>query len=121
MPKSASAQPTQLTDQAVLDCTIGVLKGHFDLSADGCVCKTQDLYRVLVNAATHCSTIEAACADLKDAPDSNTVRGYANAQFTPAEIRDLEQDGNRALCSQWPHWLWSGPLDVAADLHDECY
>lgn len=121
MPKSASAQPNKLTDQAVLDCTIGVLKRHFDLSADGYICKTPDLHRVLVNAATHCSTIEAACADLKDAPDSNTVRGYANAQFMPTEIRDLEQDCNRALFSQWPHWLWSVPLDVAADLHDECY
>lgn len=65
--------------------------------------------------------IEAACADLKGAPDSNTVRGYLNAELTPTVIRDLEHQCNRALIGQWPHWLWSMPLDVAVDLHDECY
>jgi hypothetical protein len=121
MSKSASAQPNKLTDQAVLNCTIGILKRHFDLSAEGYLCQTDDLYRILVNAAAHCSTIEATCADLKEAPDSNTVRGYLNAQLLPAVIRDLEQKCNRALFSQWPHWLWSLPLDIAVDLHDECY
>ncbi|HEX7588162.1 MAG TPA: hypothetical protein VF478_07600 [Anaerolineae bacterium] len=121
MSKSASAQPKQLTDQAALNCTIGILKRHFDLSAEGYLCQTHDLYRILVNAAAHCSTIEAACADLKAAPDSNTVRGYLNAQLTPAVIRDLEHQCNQALIGQWPHWLWSMPLDVAVDLHDECY
>lgn len=121
MSKSASAQPKKLTDQATLDCTINVLKRHFDLSAAGYVCQTDDLYRVMVNAAAHCSTIEAACADVVNAPDSNTVRGYLNTQFTADVIRKLEQDCNRALSSQWPHWLWSSPLEMAADLHDECY
>ena len=121
MPKSASAQPKKLTDQATLDCTINVLKRHFDLSAKGYVCQTEDLYRVMVNAAARCSTIEAACADLVDAPDSNTVRSYLNVQFTGEAIRELEQDCNRALYSQWPRWLWSSPLEIAVDLHDECY
>src|SRR4030067_3551255 len=87
MPKSASAQPKKLPDQATLDWTINVLKRHFDLSAEGYVCQTDDLYRVMVNAAAHCSTIEAACADLVNAPDSNTVRGYLKAQFTVDAIR----------------------------------
>ena len=121
MPKSASAQPKKLTDQATLNCTINVLKRHFDLSAEGYLCQTEDLYRVMVNAAAHCSTIEAACADLVNAPDSNTVRGYLNLQLVAAEIRQLERGCNRALYRQWPHWLWSQPLEIAADLHDECY
>ncbi len=121
MPKSAPAQPNKLTDQATLNCTINVLKRHFDLFAEGYVCQTDDLYRVMVNAAAHCSTIEAACADLVNAPDSNTVRGYVNTQFTAAAIRELEHDCNRSLYSQWPHWLWSVPLELAVDLHDECY
>lgn len=121
MHKSASAQPNKLTDQATLDCTIKVLKRHFDLSAEGYVCQTDDLDRVLVNAAAHGSTIEAACADLVNAPDSNTVRGYLKAQFTVDLIREVEHDCNRALYSQWPHWLWSAPLELAVDLHDECY
>ena len=38
-----------------------------------------------------------------------------------SHIHTLEQDCNRALASRWSHWLWSQRLEVAADLHDECY
>ena len=121
MPKSASVQSDKLTDQTTLNTTIKVLEQHFDLSADGYICQTRDLYEVLVTAAARCSTIEATCKDLKDAPDSNTVRGYINAQLTPEDIAGLERNCKRALYKQWPHWLWSQPLNIAVDLHDECY
>jgi putative transposase len=121
MPKSASAQSDKLTDQATLNATIKVLEKYFNITADGYFCQTRDLWQILVSAAAHGSTIEATCRDLKEAPDSNTVRGYLNAQLTPTQIRSLERDCNRALADRWPHWLWSQPLEVAADLHDECY
>ncbi len=121
MPKSASAPSDDLTDRATLDCTIKVLAKYFDLSADGYVCQTRDLYQVLVTAAAQCSTIEATCRDLKDAPDSNTIRESLQAQLPRDGIAELERQCNRALYSQWPHWLWSLPLPVAVDLHDECY
>ena len=121
MSKSASAQPAKLTDQATLDYTIAVLEQHFDLSAKGYLCQTRDLWQVLVSASAYRRTIEATCNDLPDAPASNTVRGYINDQLTPSQLRTLEQDGNCALASRWPHWLWSQRLEVAADLHDECY
>jgi hypothetical protein len=120
-PKSASAQSDQLTDQATLNSTITVLKRYCDLSADGYLCQTDDLYRILVTAAARCSTIEATCQDLPGAPVSNTVRNYIHAQLVPAGILDLERECNGALYSQWPHWLWSQPLDVAVDLHEEEY
>jgi hypothetical protein len=121
MPKSASAPSDNLTDRATLDFTIKVLEKYFDLSADGYICQTRDLYQVLVTAAARCSTIEATCRDLKDAPDSNTVRESVQAQLPRDGIRELPGECNRALASQWPHWLWSQPLQVAVDLHDECY
>ena len=120
-PEPAVAQPAKLTDQATLDYTTAVLEQYFDLSADGYLCQTRDLWQVLVSASAYRRTIEATCNDLPDAPDSNTVRGYINAQLTPSQIRTLEQDCNRAFASRWPHWLWSARLVVAADLHDECY
>ena len=121
MSKSASAQPAKLTDQATLDYTIAVLEQYFDLSAKGYLCQTRDLWQVLVSASAYRRTIEATCNDLPNAPDGNTVRGYIKDQLTPSQIHTLEQDCNRALASRWPHWLWSQRLEVAADLHDECY
>lgn len=121
MSKSASAPSDHLTDRATLDSTIKVLAQYFNLSANGYICQTRDLYQILVTAAARCSTIEATCHDLKDAPDSNTIRQSLQAQLPREGIADLQCQCNRALYSQWPHWLWSSPLPVAVDLHDECY
>jgi hypothetical protein len=121
MPSPASALSVQLTDQAALNCTIKTLEQVFDLSADGYLCRTRDLYRILLKAAANRSTIEATCNDSPGAPDSNTVRGYLNGQLSPLDIQKLERECNRALAKHWPHALWSQPLEVAADLHDECY
>jgi hypothetical protein len=121
MSQFASPEPVRLTDQGTLNSTIAILEQCFDLSADGYLCKTRDLYQVLLKAAANRTTIEATCNDSPAAPDSNTIRGYLNAQLAPAAIRDLEEDCNRALYQRWPHWLWSQPLEIALDLHDECY
>ncbi len=121
MSKSASTRSDELSDQATLNSTIKLLEQSFDLSADGYLCKTRDLYQILVKAAANRMTIEATCQDSPGAPKSNTIRGYLNDQLVPSEIRELERACNRALAKRWPHWLWSAPLEVAVDLHDECY
>jgi hypothetical protein len=36
-------------------------------------------------------------------------------------LAELERLCNRALARCWPRWLWSSELEVAVDLHDECY
>lgn len=121
MSQFASPEPVSLTDQGTLNSTIAILEKTFNLAADGYLCKTRDLYQILLKAAANRSTIEATCNDSPAAPDSNTVRGYLKTQLLPAAIRDLEQDCNRALYQRWPHWLWTQPLEIALDLHDECY
>jgi hypothetical protein len=121
MSKFASPSSVSLTDESTLNSTIALLEKTFDLSADGYLCKTRDLYRILLKAAANRTTIEATCQDSPGAPSSNSVRSYLKEQLTPSAIRTLEQDCNRALYQRWPHWLWSQPLEVALDLHDECY
>lgn len=121
MSQFASPESVRLTDQGTLNSTIAILERSFDLSADGYLCKTRDLDQVLLKAAANRTTIEATCNDSPGAPDSNTVRGYLKAQLSPAAIRALEQNCNRALYHRWPHWLWAQPLEIALDLHDECY
>ena len=121
MSKFTRPQSEKLTDRGTLDFTIAVLEQYFDLSAEGSVCQTRDLWQVLVTTAARQTYIETACNDLKDAPDSNTVRGYLKEQLTPDRIRSLQRDCNRALASQLPAWLRDHPKDVAIDLHDEPY
>jgi putative transposase len=98
-----------------------LLAEQFDLSADGYVCATADVWRVVVAAAARRSTIEATSNDLPDAPDSNTIRYYLNEAFTPADIPALQADSNAALASQLPDWLRVRAQEIACDLHDEPY
>jgi len=121
MSKFTRPQSEKLTDRGTLDFTIAVLEQYFDLSAEGSVCQTRDLWQVLVSTAARQTYIETVCNDLKDAPDSNTVRGYLKEQLTPDRIRALQRECNRALASQLPAWLQDHPKDVAIDLHDEPY
>jgi len=121
MTKFTLPQSAKLTDRSTLDFTIAVLEQHFDLSANGYLCQTRDLWQVLVAVAARQSSIETVCNDLTGAPDSNTVRGYINEQLTPQKIRALQRDCNRALASQLPVWLRDHPQEIACDLHDESY
>lgn len=121
MSKSAPARPAELSDRATLDCTIGVLKKHFDLTAAGYLCQTDDVWQVVVAAAARRSTIEATCADLLGAPASNTIRSYLHAGCPPSAIASLQTKCNAALASQLPEWLGAHPREVACDLHDVPY
>jgi len=124
MSESAPHPNALLNDRDTLEFTVQVLTDHFDLQANGYRCQTPDLWHILLAAAAQRSTIEATCRDLQKAPDSNTVRGYLQDQFTPKQVRPLEECFNRALASQLPRWfvrqLRRG-LDWAIDLHDVPY
>jgi len=121
MPTFVPPAAKKLTDRVTLDTVIAVLEHYFDLSAEGSVCQTRDLWNVLVEAAARNAYIETVCNDLATAPDSNTVRGYLIEQLTPKIIGDLKRRCNHALASQLPTWLADHPKDVAFDLHDVPY
>ena len=113
--------PAQLTDQQTLHDTMTLLRRSIPLTAAGYRCQTEDLWRLLVGAAARHTTLEALCADLAEAPDANTVRGYLTAQLPAAEIPTLEQHWNDALAELLPAWLLTRPQEVAVDFHDEPY
>jgi putative transposase len=121
MREPTSDRPIQLTDQRTLHDTITVLRHHLPLTADGYRCQTADVWRILLGAAARRSTIEAVCADLRDAPDANTIRAHLTAQLSPQCIPDLERCWNAALASLVPDWLCQRPQAVAVDFHDEPY
>jgi hypothetical protein len=127
MSKFTPARPTQLTDRATLNCTMNVMEEHFDLSVNGYVCRTRDVWQVVSTAAARRSTLEATCADLPGAPASSTIRGCLHDAFPPSAIPALQASYNAALASQLPAWLrghppvCTGRQEVACDLHDEPY
>src|SRR6266496_952377 len=114
-------QPVKLTDEHTLHDTMTIARQQFPLTATGYVCQTDDLWRILLAAAARHTTIEAICADLLGAPDTNTVRGYLAAQLLPQTISDLEQRWNDTLAALVPEWLGARPQEIALDFHDEPY
>ena len=114
-------RPMQLTDQQTLHDTMTILRQHIPLVASGYRCQTDDLWRLLLGAAAQHSSIEAVCADLRDAPHANTVRSYLTTQLSPQRIPDLEHRWNEALATAIPDWLRLRPQAVAVDFHDEPY
>jgi hypothetical protein len=123
MPRKFAPPRTEpkLTDRSALDSTTDLLTEQFPLEADGYLCETADVWRVVVAAAARRSTIEATSHHLAQAPDSNTIRGYLNEAFAPADIPALQIASNAALASQVPGWLTTRPQEIACDLHDEPY
>jgi hypothetical protein len=121
MREPTPAQSIRLTDQQTLHDTMIVARRHIPLTATGYRCQTDDLWRLLLAAAARRTTIEAVCADLTGAPDSNTVRGYLTDQLPPAGIAHLEQQWNSLRPTLIPDWLRDRPQEIAVDFHDEPY
>jgi hypothetical protein len=58
----------RLTDQQVLLHARSRLQAHLPLHAAGYRCTTHDLLQVLLGVAVNQGTLEAICADLRQAP-----------------------------------------------------
>lgn len=98
------------------------LEKHLPLEADGYCCNSQTLYQVLIGVGVKKGTIESVCAELADAPDGETIRGYLNEQLRVEDLPRLERQINAALAANWPKKLRrGGPVEVAMDFHDRPY
>jgi putative transposase len=112
----------KLDDAEVLRRAEATLEKYFPLQADGYCCKTQTLYQVLIGLGVKKSTIQSICAELSQAPDGETVRGYLNQQLNIDQLSRLEQQLNAALAANWPKKLRrAGSIPVAMDFHDRPY
>jgi len=111
----------RLTDQKVLDHAQNLLAEHLPLTADGYVCTTDDLLKVLLSIAANTGTLESVCADLVGTPDPETIRAYFNEQLQVDDLPDLAQRLNRALAAEIPERVKRQAREVAIDLHDRPY
>lgn len=96
-----------------------VSQENLPFSADGYKCTTEMVYDVLLKAASEGISIEAACADLDDVVDGNTIRALLNEHLEIEQIRDHERQINEALSFALPAQIKTKGLEGAIDVHDE--
>src|SRR5512147_1066858 len=109
----------ELKAEDVRQYAIEKMKEYIPVEANGYCCTTEMILDVLLKASAECSSIEAACADLEDVADSNTIREYLNQAIEVKTLRDREQQINAALASCIPEAMERTGIEIAIDFHDE--
>jgi hypothetical protein len=99
--------------------TLEMLKEHLKIKVDGYICKTDMILNVLIKASAENSSLEAACGDLEETADSNTIREYLNEALPIKELREQERRVNKALACGTPEDLVRTDIEIAIDFHDE--
>ena len=99
--------------------TLEMPKEHLKVKVDGYICKTDMILNVLIKASAENSSLEAACADLEETADSNTIREYLNAALPIQELREQEKQVNATLACCTPEDLVRTDIEIAIDFHDE--
>lgn len=105
--------------QEVRDEVLSVAQEHLPFSADGYECTTEMVYDVLLKAATEGMSIEAACNELDEVVDGNTIRAVLNEHLEIEQIREHEAEINAALSFALPRQIQTQGLEGAIDMHDE--
>ena len=99
--------------------TLETLKEHLNIKVDGYICNTEMILNALIKASAENSSLEAACADLEEIADSNTIREYLNEALPIKELREQEKQVNEALACCTPEDLVRTEIEIAVDFHDE--
>ena len=92
--------PYELKANDVHTYTLKTLREHLNIKAAGYICNTEMILNVLIKASAENSSLEAACADLEETADSNTIREYLNEALPIQKLRGQERQANQAL-SKW--------------------
>ncbi len=95
------------------------MRQHISLEANGYQCTTEMVMDVVLKASAEQSSIEAACADLEEVADSNTIREYLNQGLIADKLREQEAEMNAALAEAIPVSLDRDDVELAIDFHDE--
>lgn len=111
--------PFELKAEDIRTYTTNLLKEHLKLDVAGYICTTDMILDILLKASAENSSVEAACADLEQVADSNTVREYLNEAMNIQELRKQEEEMNVALAECIPESMCRTRIEVAIDFHDE--
>lgn len=109
----------ELNAEDIRAYTLNILKDHTKLEVAGYRCTTEVILDVVLKASAESSSVEAACNDLQDAADSNTIREYLNTALEIQALREQEIEMNAALAECIPNSMPRTRVEVAIDFHDE--
>jgi hypothetical protein len=111
--------PSALNAEDVRQAALTVLQRHLPLEINGYKCDSEMVWNIVFKAASEHKSIEAACSELADVADSNTIREHINRAFTIESLRQQEEGINQALTEWLPAGIFNRILDLAIDTHDE--
>ena len=111
-PSSLSPAPA-LTDEATLDAALDCLLEHLPIEMEGGY-TPQDLFEILLRAASRGDSIEHTAQRLEGVPSGNGIRYHLDKLETMATV---EQQLNAALQSRIPAKIRKGKHRIAIDLH----
>ena len=103
----------ELTDVETLEEIIDCLQENISLPTQG-ECDSQEVFNILVQAASSNNSIEATCENSDDAPHANTIRYHLN-KFQNME--KMEEAINQALQNRIPQNLEQTAQKLAIDLN----
>ncbi len=111
--------PNGLEAETVRQAALDVLQAHGMLNIHGYKVDERMVLDVLLKAASEHQSIEAACAELAEVADSNTIREQVNRALTVANLGSQEVAMNQALSVWLPKGVYNRLLAIALDTHDE--
>ena len=111
-PASSSTTPA-LTDESTLEGAMNCLLEHLPLETEGGY-SPEDLFQVMLRAASRGDSLEHTVKRLQGAPSGNTIR-YHLDKWT--DMVSLEAQLNHALQSRLPAKLKNRSHKLAIDLH----
>ena len=109
----------ELKAEDIRTYTKQVMKQHIQIEANGYCCKTDMIFDLLMKASAESSSLEAACADLEEVADSNTVREYVNKYLSADQLSEQEEDVHQTLAECIPEKMERKGIEIAVDFHDE--
>lgn len=109
----------ELNAKDVRHQTQQTLLKHLPWQIKGYRCTTEMVVDVVLKASAEGSSVEAACADLEQVADSNTIRDYLNEALNISQLQQQEAQMNAMLAESIPTGMRRTGLEVAIDFHDE--
>jgi len=104
-----------ISEEDLLTFVVNALYDELPLDLDEAVDITpEELYSVLVGAATEVPSINQICESTDDSPQANTVRGHLTDRF---DVEEVAAVGNLLLRHDTIDQLPDRPIDIVADFH----
>ena len=109
---STATRPV-LTDSKTLSEVVNCLTEHIPIQTQG-KCEQQNIFEILIRAATQRDSIENTSKVLKNVPTSNDIRYHLEKY---SDLRSLESDLNKALQNRLPSGIRQGQQKIAIDFN----